>query len=145
MTASKYSYLGGFDGTSNVYAAFLSGLPVVGTQAHSLIMSYEKEEDIEHQRSLNGVDLLERCLKLRDELGWIKTILGELYAFIAFAVAYPDSFSSLIDSYSTMNSGIKNYLLVSLVLKELGYDAKGVRLDSGNLSSLSKECKKLIN
>ena len=48
MTASKYSYLGGFDGTSNVYSAFLNGIPLVvnDTSAHSLIMSYEKEKDI---------------------------------------------------------------------------------------------------
>jgi len=31
MTASKYSYLGGFIGTSNVYAGFLYGVPLVGT------------------------------------------------------------------------------------------------------------------
>ncbi len=70
--------------------------------------------------------------------------MGELYAFVAFAQAYPDSFSSLVDSYSTMNSGIKNYLLVALVLKDLGHDARGIRLDSGDLAQLSKDCKKLI-
>jgi nicotinic acid phosphoribosyltransferase len=36
-----------------------------------------------------------------------------------------------------MNSGIKNYLLVALVLKDLGYTARGVRLDSGDLAKLS--------
>ena len=70
--------------------------------------------------------------------------MGELYAFISFAHAYPENFSSLIDSYSTMNSGIKNYLIVALVLKELGYTAIGVRLDSGALAKLSQECKKLM-
>ena len=107
-------------------------------------MSYEKESDIEHQRILEGVDLLEKCLKYRDELGWTKTVLGELYAFVAFAQAYPDSFSSLVDSYSTMDSGIKNYLIVAFVLKDLGYDAKGIRLDSGDLAQLSKDCRKLM-
>ena len=59
--------------------------------------------------------------------------MGELYAFVSFACSYPKSFSSLVDSYSTMNSGIKNFLIVSLALKELGYEAKGIRLDSGDL------------
>jgi nicotinate phosphoribosyltransferase len=134
MIASKYSYLAGFEGSSNVYSGYLSAIPVSGTQAHSFIMSFEKEEDILHSRILKGVDLLNKCLTIRDKLGWVETNLGELYAFISFAHAYPDSFSSLIDSYSTMNSGIKNYLIVALVLKELGYDAKGVRLDSGDLA-----------
>jgi nicotinate phosphoribosyltransferase len=73
-------------------------------------------------------------MKYRAELGWNETNMGELYAFISFAFAYPDAFSSLIDSYSTINSGIKNFLIVSLVLKDLGFQAMGVRLDSGNLA-----------
>lgn len=144
MIASKFSYLGGFEGTSNVYAGYLHGVPVSGTQAHSFIMSFEKEEDIEFSRKLKDVDLLEASMKYRQELGWTDTNMGELYAFISFAFAYPDAFSSLIDSYSTMNSGIKNYLIVSLVLKDLGFKAMGVRLDSGDLAQLSKDCKKLM-
>lgn len=144
MTASKYSYLGGFVGTSNVYSSFICGTPCTGTVAHSLIMSYEKEEDIRYQRELNGVDLLPACLKYRDELGWTSTVLGELYAFIAFAQAYPSGFSALVDSYSTMDSGVKNFIVVALVLKDLGFNALSIRLDSGDLATLSKDAKKLI-
>jgi len=43
-----------------------------------------------------------------------------------------------------MNSGIKNYLLVALVLKDLGHAATGIRLDSGDLAQLSKGCKQII-
>lgn len=28
LTASKYSYLGGFDSTSNTYAGYLYGIPI---------------------------------------------------------------------------------------------------------------------
>lgn len=97
-------------------------------------MSFEKEDDIKNSRILDGKDLLELSMKYRQELGWDQTNMGELYAFVSFAVAYPKRFSSLIDSYSTMNSGIKNFLIVSLAIKELGYDAIGVRLDSGDLA-----------
>lgn len=116
MIASKYSYLAGFVGSSNVYAGYLSGIPISGTCAHSFIMSYEKEDDIKDSRTLDGVDLLEKSLQIREELGWTSTNLGELYAFISFAHSYPDTFTSLIDSYSTMGSGIKNFLILALVL-----------------------------
>jgi nicotinate phosphoribosyltransferase len=63
LTASKYAYVGGFIATSNVSAGYHYGIPIAGTQAHSMIMSYENEEDCEHSRMLktkdgNEVDLL---------------------------------------------------------------------------------------
>ena len=133
ILASKYSFIGGFQGSSNVYGAYMSGIPCVGTMAHSLIMSFEKESDINHCKMLGEVDMLAECYKVREELGWQDTNLGELYAFISFAHSYPDAFSALIDSYHTINSGIKNYLIVSIVLKQNGKDARGIRLDSGDL------------
>ena len=36
-----------------------------------------------------------------------------------------------------MESGVKNCILVSLVLNDLGYKAVGIRLDSGDLATLS--------
>ena len=144
IVASKYSYMGGFIGTSNVYASFLTGCPCLGTVAHSFIMSYEKEDDCKDSRMLDGKDLLLEAMRYRTELGWTSTNMGELYAYVSFATSYPKAFSALVDSYSTMNSGIKNYILVALVLKDLGYDSTGIRLDSGDLSQLSKDCRKIM-
>ena len=56
LTASKYSFLGGFVATSNVYAGYLYGIPVAGTCAHSFIMSFESEDDIAHSRKLGRKD-----------------------------------------------------------------------------------------
>lgn len=70
MTASKYSFLGGFDATSNVYAGYLYGIPIVGTHAHSFVMSFDSEKDLENHKTLNGVDILEKSLKVRKDLGW---------------------------------------------------------------------------
>ena len=143
ITASKYAYMGGFSATSNVYAGYLYGIPLAGTCAHSFIMSFEAEEDIAQSRTLapkaggEPIDLLEACMRYREELGWQGTVLKELYAFISFAHAYPNAFASLVDSYNTMESGVKNCILVSLVLHDLGYKAVGIRLDSGDLALLS--------
>jgi len=84
-------------------------------------MSFAEEDDIKEQRILDGVDLLEKSLAYRSELGWNQTELSELYAFISYAVSFPKSFLALVDSYSTMNSGVKNFLAVALVLHDLGY------------------------
>ena len=63
---------------------------------------------------------------------------------MSFAAAFPSTFSSLVDSYSTKESGVKNFLLVSLVLQDLGYQPLSIRLDSGDLADLSKYAKDLF-
>lgn len=40
MSSSLYSYLGGFDNTSNVYASVIHGIPAAGTVSHSYISSH---------------------------------------------------------------------------------------------------------
>ena len=146
MTASKYSYLGGFDGTSNDYAGYLYGIPVVGTHAHSFVMSFESEDEIKDHKYLDGVDILKRALEYRSELGWEQTELSELYAFVSYACSFPNNFIALVDSYSTLNSGVKNFLCVYLALYELGYRSGkyGIRLDSGDLIQLSKDSRQLF-
>jgi nicotinate phosphoribosyltransferase len=62
MTASKYSFLGGFDASSNVQAGFQFGIPIVGTHAHSFVMSYETLQDLGDNHFLDGVDVLQKSL-----------------------------------------------------------------------------------
>ena len=106
-------------------------------------MSFESEADLKGHHFIGDTDVLKRALEFREELGWLHTNNSELYSFISFGCSYPDTFLCLVDTYNTIESGCKNFILVALVLSELGHKPLGIRLDSGDLAQLSKDCKKL--
>lgn len=152
FTASKYSYVGGFVGTSNIQAGKHCGMPTVGTHAHAFVQAYSSLDEVKHMtvrhaQTLEQVKVLPIVLRHREELAranvaYSKTNDGELAAFIAYAVAFPDGCLCLIDTYDTLASGLLNFILVALALDDCGYKAKGIRLDSGDLAYLSLECAK---
>ncbi|XP_074754427.1 nicotinate phosphoribosyltransferase [Athene noctua] len=155
LSASKYSYIGGFDCTSNVLAGKLYGIPVRGTVAHSFIMSFTSLEEVqprELQPRAGGepVDLpsvAESWLRRVCELLQTppeKANRGELAAFVAYAVAFPCDFQGLLDTYCVRRSGLPNFCAVALALHQLGYRAIGVRLDSGDLAWQSKETRRVL-
>lgn len=148
LSASKYSYLGGFDGTSNVLAGKLFNIPLKGTHAHAFIMSFSCLEDcklrmLKPAKGDGEVDFLALCCKWRKELtGVFRTIeneasSGELAALISYAVSFPRSFLALVDTYDVLRSGLLNFSAVAMALNELGYRPVGVRIDSGDLAYLS--------
>lgn len=92
---------------------------------------------------LDGVDLLSEALKVREEMGW-HTNNGELISFTSYAIAHPKKFLALIDTYDTLQSGALNFICVAIPLYKIGYMPLGIRLDSGDLSYLSKEVRKLF-
>ncbi|XP_022901086.1 nicotinate phosphoribosyltransferase-like [Onthophagus taurus] len=148
LTASKYAYIGGFDGTSNVLAGKLFNIPVKGTHAHAYITSFTDLKDVKNPylTSINGekMNLLGLSLGYRSKLVSVYKVLeaeasnGELAAFVSYAQAFPNNFVALIDTYDVKRSGLINFSAVALGLNDLGYQAVGVRIDSGDLAYLSR-------
>jgi nicotinate phosphoribosyltransferase len=69
---------------------------------------------------------------------------NETDAFFSFAVQNPDDLTLLIDTYDTLG-GAGRACEIARVLAEKGIYVKGLRLDSGDLLSLSKEVRKTLD
>lgn len=76
---------------------------------------------------------------------WVQKFDTELEAFRAYADIYPDNCLLLIDTYNVLDSGIKNAITVFDELKAKGHKPVGVRLDSGDLTYLSREVRKKLD
>lgn len=77
---------------------------------------------------------------------FIQAFDSEYKAFKAYAETYPYDCTLLIDTYDTLNSGIQNAIKVfNEVLVPNGYRPKAVRLDSGDLSYLSKKIRTILD
>ena len=77
---------------------------------------------------------------------FIQSFDSEYEAFKAYAENYPNDCTLLIDTYDTLNSGIVNAIKVfNEVLVPNGYRPKAVRLDSGDLSYLSKKIRVILD
>lgn len=111
LYASRAAYIGGVSGSSNTEAGKIFGIPVIGTMAHSWVMSYQDERK----------------------------------AFEDFAEVYENSnISFILDTYDTLQSGIKNAITVGKTLRKKGV-AFSVRLDSGDLEYLSQHVRRLLD
>jgi len=108
IKAARAFYIAGVDGTSNVLAGSLYGIPVAGTMAHSYIQTFDNELD----------------------------------AFRHFVRSYPAG-TLLIDTYDTLN-GARHVIQLA---NELGteFQVESVRLDSGDLKSLSQAVRRLLD
>lgn len=75
---------------------------------------------------------------------WVMAFDNELDSFRAYAKLYPDNCILLIDTYDTLGTGIKNAIIVGKEMKAEGKNI-GVRIDSGDLSYLSKQVREMLD
>ncbi len=100
--------------------------------SHAYVTSFSFLDDI-NPSDENSLKLKQKVIEKRHLFGF-KTHEGELASFLNFAIAFPNNFTTLIDTYSTIESGLLNTIIVGSALIELGIKKIGIRLDSGDLS-----------
>ena len=111
----RAALIGGADFSSNVGLSHVLGYPPKGTHAHSLVQAF---------------------MALGE---------GELGAFRAYAEVFPDDCLLLVDTISTLESGVPNAIRVFEELRRQGHSPVGIRLDSGDLAYLSIQAAKQLD
>ena len=77
---------------------------------------------------------------------WVQLFDTEYEAFKAYAETYPESCTLLVDTYNVLKSGVPNAIKVfDEVLKPLGVRPKGIRIDSGDITYLSKRARQMLD
>ncbi len=77
---------------------------------------------------------------------WVQAFDSEYEAFRAYAEAYPENCTLLIDTYNVLKSGLPNAVQVfDEVLKPQGIKNCGIRIDSGDITYLTKKCRKILD
>jgi nicotinate phosphoribosyltransferase len=100
---ARAAYIGGCAGTSNTLAGFRYGIPVMGTAAHSWIMSFPCEVDAFRK---------------------LQRVMGE-------------STVQLVDTYDTLEGARR--------AAKIGGPMWGVRLDSGDFDTLSRQVRTILD
>ena len=139
IDASIYAVMAGCAGTSNTMAARMMGMePFIenrvkkkgeklrppekplGTQAHLFIETFDEHDDV---------------------------VEDEFESFKAFVDRFPDNATLLVDTYDTLHCGVPNAIRTFQYMKEKGMplDNIGIRIDSGDLSYLSKEARRMLD
>ncbi|MDR2855608.1 MAG: nicotinate phosphoribosyltransferase [Methanomicrobiales archaeon] len=77
---------------------------------------------------------------------WVQMFDSEYEAFKTYCELYLHNVTLLVDTYNTLNSGVPNAIRVfQEVLLPRGITECAVRLDSGDISYLSKETRKMLD
>lgn len=77
---------------------------------------------------------------------WVQMFHSEYEAFLAYCKLYPDGATLLVDTYNVLKSGVPNAIKAFKdVLEPLGIKSCAIRLDSGDITYLSKKARKMLD
>lgn len=73
---------------------------------------------------------------------WVQMFPTEYDAFKKYAEIYPENCSLLVDTYNVLKSGVPNAIKV---FKEVKIDRMSIRIDSGDITYLTQEARKMLD
>ena len=77
---------------------------------------------------------------------WVQMFDSQYEAFKAYCEIYPDNPTLLVDTYNTLKSGVPDAIRAfNEVLKPRGLTKCGIRLDSGDMTYLTKKARKMLD
>ena len=77
---------------------------------------------------------------------WVQMFDTQYEAFKAYCELYPQNAVLLVDTYNTLKSGVPDAIRAfNDVLKPMGIKKCGIRLDSGDITYLTKEARKMLD
>ncbi len=77
---------------------------------------------------------------------WVQMFDSEYEAFLAYCKLYPTGATLLVDTYDTLRSGVPNAIRAfNEVLKPLGITHCGIRLDSGDMTYLTRRARQMLD
>ena len=77
---------------------------------------------------------------------WVQMFDSQYEAFKTYCEIYPDNPTLLVDTYNTLKQGVPDAIRVfNEVLKPRGLTQCGIRLDSGDMTYLTKKARKMLD
>lgn len=77
---------------------------------------------------------------------WVQSFPDEYTAFCEYAKQNPNTCTLLVDTFNTLKSGVPNAIrCFNDILKPMGCRPVGIRIDSGDITYLSKKARKMLD
>lgn len=77
---------------------------------------------------------------------WVQMFDSQYEAFKTYCQLYPTNATLLVDTYNTLKSGVPDAIRAfNEVLRPMGIQKCGIRLDSGDMAYLTREARKMLD